>query len=68
MYEPEPDIVQLKEVLQKNKCHEHLIKPAISVFDSTMIIRCCCPAFRKKCILLAEDLNESLGIKNLVFL
>jgi len=66
MYEPVADIVRLKEVLEENKCDEHRLKPTISVFDSTMILVCCCSPFRKECRLLAEELNETLGIKNLI--
>ena len=66
MYEPVADIANLKEVLEKVKCDEHHIPAIISVFDSTMIMKCCCPEFHKQSRLLAEELNESLGIKNLI--
>jgi hypothetical protein len=66
MYEPFRDIVSLKQVLERNTCCEHRMKPVIVVFNSTMIIKCCCSESGNKCRRQAEGFTEALRIKNLI--
>lgn len=61
-----PNIIALKNVLEKNKCYHHSKVPRITVFDSTMVINCCCTEFHKECRKLAKELNVALKINGLI--
>ena len=65
MYKPIPDMVILKELLERHKCHVHGENPKIYVLHSTMLIICCCYRFHEECCIRAAAIDEGLEIDKL---
>lgn len=66
MSEPVPDIILIKEILEKIACSMHNIKPQIQISGNTMTITCCCDTFYDECQFVAQDINDVLAIENLI--